>query len=156
PGLLLLNGVVYLGFGSHGDIQPAHGWVMAYDASNLQQLNVLNITPNGALGSIWQAGRGIAAGSDGNLYLATANGDYDGAANFGQSFLKLSSKLAILDWFTPVNWPALNNDDDDIGSEGPVLVPGTNFLLGGGKAGTVYLVDRTQMGHLGGAPTQVF
>ena len=157
PGLLLLNGAVYVAFGSHGDIPPFHGWLAAYDASNLQnQLSAISISPHGSDGSIWQCGRGIAVDSDGDLYLVTANGDYDGQTDFGQSFLRLSSKLALLDWFTPVNWSNLTNNDEDVGSQGAILVPGTNYILGGGKAGTIYVVDRTNMGHLGGAPTEIF
>ena len=157
PGLLLLNGTVYVAFGSHADIPPFHGWLAAYDASNLQnQLAAISISPHGSAGSIWQCGRGIAADSNGDLYLVTANGDYDGQTDFGQSFLRLNNKLSVLDWFTPVDWSVLTNDDEDVGSQGAILVPGTNFLIGGGKAGTVYLVDRTNMGHLGGAPTEVF
>jgi len=156
PGLLLLNGAVYVAFGSHGDIPPFHGWLISYDASNLHQLKVLNITPDGNYAALWQCGRGLAAGSDGNIYVATGNGDYDGVNNFGQSFLKLTSQLSILDWFTPVDWSPLSFNDEDIGSQGPVLIPGSNLLIGGGKGGTVYVVDQTKMGHLGGAPTEVF
>ena len=156
PGLLLLNGVIYLGFGSHGDIPPFHGWLMSYDASNLNQLKVLNITPNGNYAALWQCGRAPAVDSDGNIYVATSNGDYDGVNNFGQSFLKITAQLAILDWFTPVDWSPLSYNDEDIGSQGPILIPGTNLLIGGGKGGTIYMVDTTNMGHLGGAPTEVF
>ena len=157
PGLLLLNGSVYVAFGSRGDIPPYHGWVIAYDASNLQNPPmVLNVSPHGSAGAVWQTGRGLAADSNGNIYLATSNGHYDGITDFSQTFLRLDNKLSIQDWFTPGDWRPLSVNDDDIGSQGPILVPGTNFLIGGGKAGTVYLVDRSNMGHLAGAPTEVF
>jgi len=157
PGLLLLNGTVYVAFGSQGDIPPYHGWVIGYDASNLQNPpTILNVSPHGSAGAIWQTGRGLAADSNGNIFLATSNGHYDGATDFSQSFLRLNSQLSIQDWFTPVDWRPLSIDDEDVGSQGPILVPGTNFLIGGGKAGTLYMVDRTNMGHLGGAPTEVF
>jgi outer membrane protein assembly factor BamB len=52
-GLLLQNGLVYIGWASHCDISPYHGWVMAYSATSLAQVAVLNATPNGTTGGIW-------------------------------------------------------------------------------------------------------
>lgn len=50
PGLLLLNGQIYTAWGSHCDIEPYTGWVMAYDAGTLAQTAVLDLVPNGAEG----------------------------------------------------------------------------------------------------------
>lgn len=61
PGLLLQDGVLYIAFGSRGDWDPYHGWVFAYRAADLAQLDVLCTTPNGAQGGIWQAGQGLIA-----------------------------------------------------------------------------------------------
>jgi outer membrane protein assembly factor BamB len=160
PGLLLLNGIIYAGFGSTFDRFPFHGWILAYDASDLQhQLTVLNITPHGGSGGIWQAGRGLAADAAGNIYAASGNGDNDGVTNFGEAFMRLSPSLQVLDWFAPADWHALSNVDYDLGSEGPVLVPNTTLLIGGDKANNMYLVDRQDMGHLGvagAAEPQIF
>lgn len=149
PGLLLLNGVVYIAFGSHGDILPYHGWILGYDASSLRQVSAFNTSPNGTGGSIWQAGHGIAADDLGNLYAVAANGDYNGASNWGESFLKLSTQngLSVADWFTPDTWANLNQYDAEVGNAGPVLVPGTDLVIGGGKLGYIYLLNRSQMGH---------
>jgi hypothetical protein len=149
PGLLLLNGVVYIAFGSHGDILPYHGWILGYDASSLRQVAAFNTTPNGAAGSVWQAGHGLAADDQGNVYAVAANGDYDGTSNWGESFLKLSTQngLSVADWFTPDNWATMNQNDFEIGNSGPVIVPGTDLVVGGGKLGNIYLLKRSQMGH---------
>lgn len=149
PGLLLLNGVVYIAFGSHGDMLPYHGWILGYDASSLQQVSTFNTTPNGAAGSVWQAGHGIAADDQGNLYAIAANGDYDGASNWGESFLRLSTQngMSVADWFTPDTWANLNQYDAEVGNAGPVFVPGTDLVVGGGKLGNIYLLNRNQMGH---------
>src|SRR6202163_4568608 len=61
PGLLLLNGVLYLGFGSNYCNDGNSGWVLSYDATSLSQLAVFNTSPDFGLTSIWQAGVGLAA-----------------------------------------------------------------------------------------------
>ena len=52
PGLLLLNGVVYIGFAAHVDTNPWHGWVLAYNATTLQQTGFFCATPNDNGGGI--------------------------------------------------------------------------------------------------------
>src|ERR1017187_10827578 len=93
PGLLLLNGTVYVAFGSHGDIGPWHGWMIGYDSSTLQQTSVFNTSANNAAGdSIWQGGRGMAADAAGNIYCATGNGTSDGVASWGESVLRITTR----------------------------------------------------------------
>ena len=150
PGLLLLNGTVYVAFGSHGDEAPWHGWLIGYDASTLQQTSVFNTSANNAAGdSIWQGGRGIAADSAGNIYFATGNGTTDDVASWGESVLRLTtgSGLNLADYFTPAEWNELNNNDTDTGATGPVLIPGTNLLYAIGKEGELFLLDQTNLGH---------
>ena len=134
-GLTLANGNVYIAWASYGDTDPYHGWVMAYSASTLQQVGVLCITPNGTRGGIWQSGQPLSVDASGDLYVATGNGDFDGVKNFGETVLKLSPTLAILDWFTPGNWAALNGGDLDLSSAGVLLVPNSTDVIGAGKEG---------------------
>jgi len=158
PGLLLVNGTVSVGFGSHGDEGLWHGWLMRYSASDLtQQLGVFLSTPTGNGGAIWQSGRGIVADDSGNTYFITGNGDYDGLQNFGESFVKLSGNtLGLSDWYTPANWQDLSENDYDL-SAGPAVIPGTHTLIGGDKSGNLYLVNGDSMGHLdSGDAAQVF
>ena len=156
PGLLLLNGVVYIGFGSHADTNPYHGWLLAYDAQTLQQVAVYNTTPNGSRGAIWHAGGGVAADDDGNIYFASGNGTFDantnGGANYGDSVIKLSPSGGVLDYFTPFNQSNLNTVDLDLGSGGPLLLPEQpgnhpQLLIVAGKEGTIYVLDRDNLGH---------
>jgi hypothetical protein len=152
PGLLLANDAVYVSFGSHGDMDPYHGWMLSYDASDLsRQAGVYMSTPNGNAGSIWQSGRGPAADSQGNIYAITGNGDYDGVQNFGQSYVKVSARLsATLDWFTPSDWKSMSDNDFDI-SAGPALVSGTHTVIGADKGGSLYVINGDAMSQPGGA-----
>ena len=152
PGLLLMNGVVYLAFGSLGDTRPYHGWVLGYNASTLQPAGVFNDSPNGSQGAIWQAGNGLMGDGSGNIYFMTGNGSFDannaGGTEYGDSFVKLStsSGLAVADYFTPFNQANLSSTDQDLGSGGPMALPGTNLLVGMGKDGVLRLVNSLNMG----------
>ncbi len=156
PGLLLANGTVYIAFGSHADRSPFHGWVMGYSASNIsQQTGVFCTAPNGSEAAVWQSGRGLAADADGNVYLSTGNGSFDGVSSFGESILKLTPGLELADWFTPDSWLDLNAVDHDLGSAGVALFPGIAQIIGGGKDGEMYVVPTSQLGHTEAGNQQV-
>jgi uncharacterized protein (TIGR03437 family) len=158
PGLLLLYGNVYLGFGSHGDEGPWHGWLMAYDATTLQQTSIFNTSANNAAaGAIWQGGRGLAADGAANIYCSTGNGTWDGSAAWSESVLRLTTigGIGVADFFTPAEWNSLNNNDTDVGSSGPALIPGTNLIYAIGKEGQLFLLDKTNLGHVATANAQV-
>lgn len=149
PALLLSGGVVYVGYASHCDKEPYHGFLMGYDAKSLRQTAVLNTSPTGSEASIWQSGQAPAVDAQGNIYVVTGNGSWDGKVNFSESFLRLSPQLKVLDWFTPTNHFDLDAKDTDLDSSGATLIPGTNLVLGGGKEGVLYVLDRRNLGHLG-------
>ena len=158
PGLVLVNGTVYISWASHCDNGPYHGWVIGYDQTTLQRVAVYNDTPNGVDGGIWLSGQAPAADASGNLYLAVGNGTVDtaGGPNRGESFLKLTrsgTNLNVASWFTPYNWQALENGDIDLGSGGLLLIPGTTLAFAGGKEGIMYLVNRDNMGGLTSSTT---
>jgi hypothetical protein len=152
PGLLLLNGVVYLTFASHCDNNVWHGWVLGYRAgpSTIAQVAALCLTPTaGSTGAgIWACGMGPAADANGFIYANTGNGSWDGTSNFGDSFLKISTVggLSVSDYFTPHNQASLSSADMDIGTGGPVLVP-PHYVVGLAKSGSMYLCDQNNMGH---------
>jgi hypothetical protein len=151
PGLLLANGNVYIAFGSHGDVQPYHGWIFAYSAASLAQVGVWNVTPTASEGAIWMAGSGLAADSSGDIYAMTSNGNWNGTSNFSDSFVKLSPNLTLLDYFTPYNQSTFAAHDLDLGSGGVLLVPnqlGTfqHEIIGCGKSPAIYVVNRDNMG----------
>jgi hypothetical protein len=159
PGLLLSNDTLYIGFGSNGCDLTARGWLFAYNASNLQQVAQMTTQPDQSYGSsIWQAGVGPAADSDGNVYLSTANGLFNYSTGFpdiGDSVLQLSSSSAgftVENYFTPYDQAYMAANDMDLGSGGVTLLPaqsGTstpNLLITSGKEGDIYLLNQENLG----------
>ncbi len=166
PGLLLVNGVVYIGWSSHCDDQPYTAWLMGYDERSLAQVTLLNFTPNGQEGSIWQAGAGPAADAQGNIYFLMANGTFDttltaagfpASGDYGNAFLKVAPYplgLSVTDFFTMDNTVSESNGDVDLGSGGAMLLPDMvdangvtrHLAVGAGKDANIYLVDRDNMG----------
>ncbi len=160
PGLALNGNTVYAGFGSWSDTLPYHGWLIGFDKTSLQQVAVFNSTPNGSEGEggTWMGGRGLAFDSNGYFYLSTGNGNFDGVDNFGDSYLKLTPALAVSDYFTPYNQQTLDAGDLDIAAGGVLLLPdsaGTaqhpHIMIGCGKNGAIYVVDRDNLGHFNSA-----
>jgi hypothetical protein len=164
--LVIVNGVVYTSWGSHCDISPYTSWVIGYSESNLAQLSVLNLTPNGNDGGIWAAGSGPAVDAAGSLYLLLGNGTFDTSLNangfpsngdYGNGFVKLSTvggPLTVSDYFTMSNTVSESNVDADLGSGGAMTLPPLNdsqghsrsLAVGAGKDGHIYVVDQNNMG----------
>ncbi len=154
-GLTLLNGVVYVSFSSHCDWGPYHGWILGYDAATLQQPVVYNATPDGYAGGMWESGTGMAADVAGNLYVVTGNGTVGDTAdpasptNRAESALKLTpagSTLRVASYFTPSDYQYLNDNDLDYGGMGGFLIPNSGYYLTGAKDGTLYLLNKDDMG----------
>ena len=153
--LTLANNALYLEWASSCDVDPYHGWVMAYDPQTLSQRAVLNVNPDGTEAGIWLSDTGPAVDSEGNLYVPTGNGTFDAASggrDYGDSVLKLDgASLAIRDYFTPHDQDRISHADTDIGSSGPTLLPDQpgphrHLLLQPTKDSTIYVIDRDNMG----------
>jgi outer membrane protein assembly factor BamB len=176
--LLLAQGKLYTSWTSHCDIQPYTGWVIAYDATSLARAAVLNLAPNsGGTGpAIWMSGDGPAADASGNVYLLTANGAFETTldsngfpvgADYGNSFVKLSlanGALTVADYFTMTNVRAESSADMDLGSGGEMLLPDLtdagnvvrHLMLGAGKDGNLYVVNRDAMGKYSSSGNQIW
>ena len=164
--LLLLNGVIYTSWASHCDFNPYTAWIMGYNQTTLAQTSVLNLTPNGNEGSIWQSGGGLAADAQGNIYALIANGTFDttldangfpNKQDYGNGFVEVSTtggNLKVVDYFNMSNTVNESGEDADLGSGGAMVLPdlsyGTtstlNLAVGAGKDGNVYVVNRNNMG----------
>jgi hypothetical protein len=155
PALVLSNGVLYIGWGSHGDQHPWHGWVMAYNPTTLRQVMAYCVSPDNYGGGVWASGGGLGADSSGSIYFNTGNGDFTantGGRDYGDSVVKLGPSGSVLDYFTPSDQANMEAQDLDLASAGPVLLvdqPGTfpHLLITAAKTGTIYVVNRDNMGH---------
>ncbi|MFZ1919691.1 MAG: Ig-like domain-containing protein [Terriglobales bacterium] len=155
-GLLLQNGIIYLGFGSPGcNVETENGWVMAYDQLTLQQVGVFNVSPGVKASAVWQSGGGLAGDGAGNVFFATGDGLFDGpgGTHFGDSVIRLNQGDGVLnlaDSFTPYNQKFFQQNNLDVGSGQVQMLPqqpdGRNFLLAIDKNGTAYLLDQTNLG----------
>jgi hypothetical protein len=152
PALLLLNGVVYIAWGSFGDIGTYHGWLIGYNETTLMQVpnGVYITTPVDSYGGIWQAGGGPAADSSGNIYVTSGNGPDDvatGGSDYSGAFIKLSttSGLDVAGYFKPTT--KTTDNSFEMSSGGPVLVnqSGSQLAIVAGKDKNLYLVNRDAM-----------
>jgi hypothetical protein len=113
-GLLFVNGAIILGFSAlNCDNQGWHGWVLAYRATDLQQVGVFATTSaSGWGGGVWASGKGIVGDSQGNIYFQTGNGSVQGNTDLGQSSVKLklgpapSYGFSLAGHYTVSNWAA--------------------------------------------------
>jgi PQQ-like domain len=126
--------------------------------------------------AIWMSGDGPAADAAGNVYFLTGNGRFEttmdangfpNGGDFGNSFVKLSStggNLAVADYFATFDEVLLSSQDKDLGSGGEMLLPdvtdSTNtvkhLVVGAGKDGKIYLVDRDNMGKFNSTENNIW
>jgi hypothetical protein len=149
PGLAQANGFIYVSWG-----RCSHGWLVAYNQTNLSQQHVYNSTPDGAGGAFWMSGGAPAVDSAGNIYILSGVDFGDPDSGFNDSFLKLTPTLTALDYFKPANEANLRANDADLGSGAIVLLPDNSSahpheMVGAGKDGRIFLVDRDNMGQFG-------
>ncbi|WP_169337266.1 DUF3455 domain-containing protein [Rudaea cellulosilytica] len=161
PALLLDHGSLYIAFGSIAGSEgflDYHGWVMSYRADDLSFQRSFNTSRNYApsrspyiynnpddASGIWQGGGGLTADIDGNIFFLVGNGTADLAnEKYGDSFVKLTptGSSFVPSAFVPSDAKAMVDHDADFGSGGALAIPGTGWVIGGGKPGYMYLLDR--------------
>lgn len=158
--------VLFVGCGmTHEEGDPTHGWLIAFELEPLRSTAAWCTTPNGSGSGVWQAGQGPAADGNGGIYVMTGNYgvEVNGEAvapahgDLPESLVKLnymapavgsgSGKLEPVAWFTPFQDHVRNKNgaddfqDYDLGSAGPLPLPGMNLVVGAGKDGVLYVLD---------------
>lgn len=154
PALTLGDGRVYATFGGlSNDCGQFHGYVVDVAESGAGGLQSYEV-PTQREGAIWDPG-GLLVSSSGNLYLATGNGSSNTVQDFdeGNAVVELTPALRRLGVWAPSNWVQLNDDDWDLGSSGPIEVPGTSLLFVAGKpasnASFGYLMSEAHLDGIG-------
>jgi PQQ-like domain len=172
PALLMMNGVVYAGFGSHCDKLPFKGWLAGVSTSG-QLTTMWATSAEGA--SIWQSGGGLISDGPGQILFSTGNGDEKpnedpppgpgGRAStppsgLGQSVVRVEVQsggiLKPTDFFSPFQNLFEDKTDLDLGSSAPLALPSPYFphlLVQSGKSGYVYLLNRDNLGGMGQGPS---
>jgi hypothetical protein len=163
PGLLLMGGSVYMAFASYCDFSPFVGYVVGVNTSTkalTMWTDEAGVTDDQA--GIWQSGGGLMSDGTGRIIVSTGNGvspapgpGTSPPGQLGNSVVRLAAgsdgSLAAQDFFSPANAPALDVNDQDLGSGGPVGLPfGTSsyphLLVVAGKDGRVFLLNRDGRG----------
>ncbi|MCW2951254.1 MAG: hypothetical protein JWQ48_424, partial [Conexibacter sp.] len=164
PGLLLVDGVVYAGFGGHCDAEPWYGWVFGVSTTQPRVTARWVTNANGAYGAgIWQSGGGLASDGSGQILLTTGNGGapttptagHSPPSGLGESLVRLQVQLdgtlAPKDFFATYDAPQLDSWDADFGSTAPTVLPRPYFgdqglVVTGGKHGYFYVADPANLG----------
>jgi List-Bact-rpt repeat protein/putative pyrroloquinoline-quinone-binding quinoprotein len=170
PALLLMNGIVYAGFGSHCDFTPYQGWIVGVSTSGKIE-TMWAAAPESV--AVWQAGGGLVSDGEGQILFATGNSfgptpppTPTPPEDLGESVVRLDvqtpSDAHATDFFSPWDREALDNADHDLGSGGPLALPsqyfGTeavpNLAVEAGKPPVVYLLDREHLGGFAQGPEE--
>jgi hypothetical protein len=145
---------------------PGHGFVTAFDVRGLDRVAgftptpaIWNVTPGGGAGGVWMSGSGPAIDVD-DIYLTTGNGMDPGTmpGNFSESFVKLhytagvagvdggKPKLTVADFWGAFSDFGRADEDQDLGAAGVFIVPERGNLVGGGKDGILYNLNKDNLG----------
>jgi hypothetical protein len=158
PALLISGNRLIVAFGSgpknDWDFAGYHGWVMSFSLPDLVQTGVFVTTPSPStgMGAVWQSGNGPAADDQGNVYVMSGNGHFQSTEplpDLTNSFIKLANQdgaLQLVDWYAPPSRDVLEDCDLDLGSSGPAVIQEVGRVVGVGKSGILYVLNKEDMG----------
>ncbi len=157
--------VIAVTAGYIGDQPPYQGHVAILDGDSGKLLHVWNslcshrrelLVPDSCphtQSAIWGRAGAVIDPANGDIFVATGNGDWNGTTNWGDALIELNADATrMLGNYTPSNTAQLNDRDLDLGSSSPVLL-GDDLVAQGGKDGKIRLLSRKAIagtaGHKG-------
>jgi hypothetical protein len=147
--LTVADGSVWVAFGGlFGDCGEYKGRVVGLPLTGAHEATAFTV-PTGREGGIW-APPGPSVDAHGHLVVSVGNGA-SGAGepyDYSDSVLQLSG-TRMVDSFSPATWRVDNDNDRDLGSQGPALV-GDRWVFIAGKSGTAYVLRQGRLGGIGG------
>jgi hypothetical protein len=154
--LSLVNGIVYVPYGSYYDCGPYRGWVVAIDTADPTKAAAWATGGDGE--GIWAAG-GMA--SDGNGVIAvTGNTHAQGKVHFdGEEVVRITGLATLTrtnaNIFYPIGpdptkplWTSMDGMDTDFGANNAVVIPvgGTNYVAAISKDGHLFFLNAANFG----------
>jgi polyvinyl alcohol dehydrogenase (cytochrome) len=145
--LNLDGGSVVFGFGGNdGDCSDYKGAVVSTPESGGEPKfwQVPIAAPSSSGGAVWATG-GPAVDGAGNIYASTGNPDPPSGQeattyDYSDSVVELNTSLSLTGHFEPSTWKEDSNNDRDLSSGAPELLPG-GLIFQAGKNGTGYLLS---------------
>jgi PQQ enzyme repeat len=159
PALGIVGKILYVGFGSLGDCDFYHGWLVGVPIDNPDPSSVVTAWAAAITsahgGAIWGVG-GVA--SDGaNPFVTTGNTWTGGTWSGGEAVIRFQPDPIFTgnpsDYWAPLNWQDLDHSNLDLAGSGPLLVdvPGatpSSLVVALGKDGNAYLLNRSNLGGI--------
>jgi PQQ enzyme repeat len=150
----IVNNILYVPYGSLRDCNFFHGWLVGVPIGNPASVTAWATSAMG--GGIWGVG-GVA--SDGANPFVTTGNTFNTSGNWsgGEAIIRFQPGPIFsgspADFWVPLNWLYLDNNNSDLGSSGPLLVdvPGarpSNLVVALGKNGKAYLANRRNLGGI--------
>jgi hypothetical protein len=156
--LTILDGMLYVPFGGHfGDCGDYRGRVVGISLHDPAQIVSWQTRARG--GGIWAPAGLSVVGNE--LFFATGNTLEATSWSDGEAVFRVPADLQWVNdkrnYFTPSEWKKLDQNDEDLGGTNPIPldIPAPNsrtqaLILALGKDRNAYLLDRKDLGGLGG------
>jgi outer membrane protein assembly factor BamB len=157
PLKLFQGRVIAVTAGYIGDRSPYQGHVALLDGNSGKLLQVWNSLCSNRSGllepdscpqtksAIWGRAGAVIDPSNGDIFIATGNGEWNGTTDCGDSLIEIdASATKMLGNYTPADTEELNARDLDLGSNSPVLLGWMFAADNGGTAAWELENDKLQ------------